>query len=116
LAGAIELYDPLIDPPWKHAARKKDLQVSFRKSSTKEQAAQDFKSWLQRQNLLDLIIYTGGFQIRQLRRAAGAGWAICWGQSYPIVTIGNLPLPKAEVFNAEAVAALQALQNAITCF
>ncbi|KAL1953292.1 hypothetical protein VTO42DRAFT_3037 [Malbranchea cinnamomea] len=30
--------------------------------------------------------------------------------------LGNLPLPKAEVFDAEVVAALRGLQNTITCF
>jgi hypothetical protein len=116
LAGATELYDPLIVPPWAHAARKEDPQVGFKNGLTKEQAAQDFKSWLQRQNPLDLVVYTDGSQVAHPRRAAGAGWALCWGQGHPIVTTGNQSLPKAEVFDAEAVAALRGLQNAITCF
>jgi hypothetical protein len=106
LAGATELYDPLIDPPWAHAARKEDLQVGFRKGSNKEQAAQDFKSWLQRQNPLDLVVYTDGFQVVHPQRAAGAGWAICWGRDHLVIAIGNLSLLKAEVFDAEAIAAL----------
>jgi ribonuclease HI len=97
-------------------ARKDDSQVGFRKGCTKEQAAQDFKSWLQRQNPLDLVVYTDGSQIAHPRRAAGAGWAIYWGRDHPVVITGNLPLPKAEVFDAEAVAALHGLRQATASF
>jgi hypothetical protein len=114
--GPTELHNPLAAPPWAYSARKKDSQVGFISGHTKEQSAQDFKRWLQRQNPLDLVVYTDGSQTAHPRRAAGAGWAICWGRGHPVVLTGNLPLPKAEVFNAEAVAALQGLQNATACF
>jgi hypothetical protein len=34
------------------------------------------------------------------------------GRDHPIVGTGNQPLPKAEVFDAEAIAALQGLEEA----
>jgi ribonuclease HI len=48
----------------------------------------------------------------KISRAAGAGWAICQGPSHPIVSCGRQPLPYAEVFDTEAVAALRGLQEA----
>ncbi|KAL1956834.1 hypothetical protein VTO42DRAFT_6784 [Malbranchea cinnamomea] len=114
--GATEAYDPLAVPPWAHTARKEDSQIGFVSGHTKEQAAWSFKRWLQRRNPLDLVVYTDGSQTTHPRRAAGAGWAICWGEGHPIVTTGNLSLPKAEVFDAEAVAAPRGLQDATTCF
>ncbi|KAL1953511.1 hypothetical protein VTO42DRAFT_2645 [Malbranchea cinnamomea] len=67
----IEPYDPLAVPPWAHTTRKEDSQIGFVSGHTKEQAAWDFKRWLQKQNPLDLVVYTDRSQTTYPRRAAG---------------------------------------------
>jgi ribonuclease HI len=109
--GATEPHNLLLTPPWARAARAEDTQVGFA-GGTKEQAAQSFTGWLKKRNPLDLVAFTDGSQLVHPRRAAGAGWAICWGRDHPIIATGNLSLPRAEVFDAEAIAALHALQAA----
>jgi hypothetical protein len=70
-------HDPLTAPSWAYTARKEDSQIEFISDHIKEQAALDFKRWLQRQNPLNLVVYTDRFHIMHLRHTAGAGWVIC---------------------------------------
>ncbi|KAL1952609.1 hypothetical protein VTO42DRAFT_4689 [Malbranchea cinnamomea] len=112
LADTAESHNPLASPPWARTAKKDDSQIGFQATCSKEQAAKDFKTWLQKRNPLDLVVFTDDSQLVHPQRAAGAGWAICWGRNYPVVETGNLPLPKAEVFDAEVTAALHRLRAA----
>ena len=79
---------------------------------TKEEAAAECAAWAATSSSRDLVVYTDGSQVASPTRAAGAGWVICQGPGHPIVSRGRHPLPQAEVFDAEAVAALKGLQEA----
>jgi ribonuclease HI len=61
-----------------------------------------------------MIVYSDGSQLAEGSRATGADWVISQGPGYNIVARGRLPLPRAEIFDAEAVVALQGLQEALT--
>ncbi|OXV09425.1 hypothetical protein Egran_02813 [Elaphomyces granulatus] len=77
--------------PWERRANNDDASIGYTTSSSR-----------------DLVVYTDGSQVASPTRAAGAGWVICQGPD-PIISRGRHPLPQAEVFDAEAVAALKGL-------
>ncbi|KAL1953295.1 hypothetical protein VTO42DRAFT_3040 [Malbranchea cinnamomea] len=70
-AGTAESYNPLASPPWVRIARKDDSQIGFPATCSKEQAAKDFKTWLQKRNPLDLVVFTDGSQLVHPQCMAG---------------------------------------------
>lgn len=50
---------------------------------------------------------------RPRRQQCWAGWAVYWRTRHDLLCQGHLHLPQAEVFDAEAAAALQGLQSAL---
>jgi ribonuclease HI len=111
-AGPTELHDPLVLPPWERGANKDDASIGYIAGRTKEEAAAECAAWAATSSSRDLVVYTDGSQVASPARAAGAGWVICQGPGHPIISRGRHPLPQAEVFDAEAVAALKGLQEA----
>jgi ribonuclease HI len=79
-----------------------------------EEAAASFRKWAATVSQRDIIVYSDGSQATEASRAAGAGWVVCQGPGHAIVSQGRLPLPHAEVFDAEAAAALRGLQEALS--
>jgi hypothetical protein len=108
-AGPTEPYNPLLMPPWEPRADRNNTRIGYVPGLATEEAAASFRNWAAAINQREIIIYTNGSKIS---RAAGAGWAICQGPGHPIVSRGRQPLPYAEVFDAEVVAALRGLQEA----
>jgi len=111
-AGHTEPHDPLASPPWEPKVDRSDARIGYAQGLTAEEAAAGFTSWAAARGQRDLVVYTDGSQVTTPKVAAGAGWAICQGPGHPIVARGRLPMPRAEVFDAEATAALRGLQEA----
>ena len=111
-AGPTESHDPLVLPPWERRAKKDDAAIGHTPGCTREEAAAECAAWAATSSSRDLVVYTDGSQVVSPTRAAGAGWVICQGPGHPIISRGRHPLPQAEVFDAEAVAALKGLQEA----
>jgi len=99
-------------PPWERRAKKDDAAIGHTPGRTREEAAAECAAWAATSSSRDLVVYTDGSQVVSPTRAAGAGWVICQGPGHPIISRGRHPLPQAEVFDAEAVAALKGLQEA----
>jgi len=95
-------------------ADRNDARIGYTPGLAAKEAAANFLKWVAAIGQRDLVIYTDGSQVTARTRAAGAGWAVCQGPGHPIVARGRLPLPRVEVFDAEAVAALRGLQEACT--
>ena len=109
LAGPTEAHDPLALPPWVPRADRKDGRIGYVEGLPPKEAARRFRRWAARLPPRDIVVYSDGSQVQAPTRAAGAGWAICQGPGHPVTEKGRLPLPRAEVYDAEAVAALRGL-------
>ena len=108
--------DPLLLPPW--AVEHKPVQYipGCSPGTTHAAAKAAFEDWLERQDPLDLFVYSDGSRIDPTDPNAGAGWAVFWRRRQDQIRLGHQHLPNAEVFDAEAVAALQGLDTALKCY
>lgn len=82
----------------------------------KIKAAERFNAWLQAQNPLDIIMYTDGSQIINQDNtiiSIGAGWVLNWVGSW--YSKRGISLGKSyEVYDAEAIAMLEGLKQALS--
>lgn len=60
-----------------------------------------------------MFVFTDGSRLQSTDPASGAGWVGYWGASRLEFTRGHRLIPHAEVFDAEATAALEGLQAAL---
>jgi ribonuclease HI len=98
-------------PPWEDVDRDSALkQIAACGRTTGPQA---FKQWLDKQPILDLIVYSDG----SMNENGNAGAAYCIYRGSQLLEQGQVPLGKtAEVYDAEIAGALAGLQAALrTC-
>lgn len=112
--GDIEHVDLLAFSPWEGQTKAYDEKVGHNPTLSREKAATDFSRWLDNRQPLSLIIFSDGSRGAGPDVSAGAGWVGYWANRE--VLRGHQALPKAEVFDAEATAALQGLKAAVSCF
>ena len=107
--GPTEPHDPFLCPPWEPRVDRNDARIGYVPGLAAEEAAASFRKWAAAVSQRDIIVYSDGSQAAEASKAAGAGWVVCQGPGHAIVTRGRLPLPHAEVFDAEAAVALRGL-------
>ena len=109
--GPIETYRPLLKPPWTPPDPRNNQDVSYNPKLTKEEAARLFEAWLATIPPIDIVVFTDGSKGATTGAPAGAGWVV-FQRNVPSIR-GRLRLEKAEVFDAEAIAATEGLRAAI---
>ena len=112
-AGPTEPYNPMLLPPWEPRPDHRDARIGYRKGLEASKAAASFKGWAAARQARDILVYSDGSQVTEPARAAGAGWVLCQGRGPVIIGRGRQPLPRAEVFDAEAAGALRGLEAAM---
>jgi ribonuclease HI len=113
-AGPTEPHDPLARSPWELRIDGDDTRIGYIQGLTANEAAVGFRKWVATISQQDIIVYSDGSQLAEGSRATGAGWVVSQGPGHNIIARGRLSLHRAEVFDAEAVAALQGLREALT--
>ena len=101
--------DSLNAPPWTEDEPREaaGARVGAPHGFTKKQAAQDFQIFLKNIAIQDIIIYSDGSKLKDGQ--AGAGFVVY--QRSLEITRRAIPLgPKAEVFDAETIAALAGVE------
>jgi len=78
---------------------------------SKDKAAEDFRLWLERQPPDDIVAYSDGSKPNRWSSKAGYGFAVFRGKD--LVAQGKGHFAFAEVFDAEAEGAWQALRAAV---
>jgi ribonuclease HI len=112
-AGPTEPYDPLLLPPWCPRPDRGDARIGYEKGLETAKAAENFERWAAARGAEDIFVYSDGSQVKEPARAAGAGWYLCRGPDRRDHSRGRQPLPRAEVYDAEAVGALRGLEAAL---
>ena len=109
-----EYIDPLQIPPWEQAGEWSTVlaKIGYSPGISKEEAARSFLQRLDGFSKRDIVVYTdGSLATDNDRTLAGAGWA--GYQAGQRLICGSEPLgSQAEVYDAEAHAALRGLQEA----
>jgi ribonuclease HI len=103
-----EQVDPLPRPPWAMQEERHTALTRIGASQGGGNATTAFQTWLRSRNPRDIVVFSDGS--KNTAGQAGAGWAVY--QAHRQFTRGCCPLPNAEVYDAEAVAALKGLQAA----
>lgn len=114
ICSTTEHISPLINPPWS-SVRSSDAEISYAPSSSKEQSATAFKTWLSRQPEHDLIVYSDGSSRTSAAHnivTAGSGWSVQLPSGFEI-TNGFSPEANVEVYDAEIRAAVRGLRAAL---
>ena len=107
-----EQVDPIKDPPWEGADRgAASNRIGTPQGRSKEEAADAFRAWAASIPSLDVVLYTDGSKLEN--GATGAGYVAYQGAIE--ITRRAIPLGiKAEVFDAEAIAALAGVEAVMT--
>ena len=116
-SNKVEYLDPLHElEPWeKHLFGSHSCLVATGGTGNKEKAATKFNSWLKSQKPLDIIVYTDGSQEvdqNNIPTGTGAGWVLNWVGSWHQkqgISLGKT----TEVYDAEAIAMLEGLKQAL---
>ena len=103
----VEQTDPLVYPPWQ--AEKPNTIPNI--CPRRDVASAAFQKWADTRPPLSMFLFTDGSRLINTD-TAGAGWYGYWGAGKQEFTHGHVCLPKHEVFDAEATAALEGLKAA----
>jgi ribonuclease HI len=107
----LALSPTFLRPPWEDVDRDNALnQIA---ACGRAAGPQSFKQWLEKQSILDLIVYSDG----SMNEDGNAGAAYCIYRGSQLLEQGQVPLGKtAEVYDAEVIGALAGLHAALhTC-
>jgi ribonuclease HI len=107
-----ESTDPLAHPPWTYIENREaaSYRIGAPLGASKEQCARDLLTFLPRISPGDIVLYSDGSKL--INGATGAGFVVY--QASHEVLRQSIPLgSKAEVFDAEAIAALAGAETAI---
>ncbi len=111
-----EQINPLAPPPLgsTHESREdRESRIGAPSGRSKELAARDFQDFLQGIPQSDITIFSNGSKNEATDSAAGGGYVICQAGRQIFRRAFSLG-PHAEVFDAEAAAALAGIESALT--
>ena len=107
-----EQIDPILDPPWELGDREmSNVRIHGPQGRSKDEVSEEFQAWASNVTCLDIVLYSDGSKLQN--GATGAGYVAYQGAAE--LTRRAIPLgTKAEVFDAEAIAALAGIEAALT--
>jgi len=98
---------PVLEPPHYSGTSHEAPTLGL----SKDKAAEDFQLWLERQPPGDIVAYSDGSKLNRWSSKAGYGFAVFRGKD--LIAQGKGQFAFAEVFDAEAEGAWQALRTAV---
>ena len=105
LLEELEQTDPLLYPPWQTERSSTIPNIC----PVRDEADAVFQQWTNTCSSLSMFLFTDGSRLSN-SDTAGAGWYEYWSAGKQNSACGHLCLPRHEVFDAEATAALEGLR------